>query len=88
MTKNTNRQDITICTMLFKMPNQGNLAALKGQNRKFEEFYLRQRHPAQAPRVGGAAADHGRKRQCARHPRHLSFFGGWCRDIADPRGGR
>ena len=40
MTKNTNRQDITICTMLFKMPNQGNLAALKGQNRKFEEFYL------------------------------------------------
>lgn len=40
MPKTANRQDITICTMLFKMPNQGNLAALKGQTRKFEEFYL------------------------------------------------
>ena len=42
MTKRNNntRKDITVCTMLFKMPDQGHLAALKGGNRKFEEFYL------------------------------------------------
>lgn len=34
------RKDITFCTMLFKMPQQDNLAAIKKANRKFEEFYL------------------------------------------------
>ena len=33
------RKDITFCTMLFRMPTQ-NLAAIKGGNRNFEEFYL------------------------------------------------
>lgn len=34
------RQDITVCTMLFKMPQQGDLAAIKGGDRNFEDFYL------------------------------------------------
>ena len=34
------RKDITFCTMLFKVPVEGDLAAVKGMNRKFEEFYL------------------------------------------------
>lgn len=34
------RKDITFCTMLFKMPQQDNLVAIKKANRKFEEFYL------------------------------------------------
>lgn len=34
------RKDITFCTMLFKMPQQSDLNALKHMNRKFEEFYL------------------------------------------------
>ena len=34
------RKDLTICTMCFKMPEQGNLAQIKGGNRNFEEFYL------------------------------------------------
>lgn len=34
------RKDLTICTMLFKMPQQDELAAVKGGNRNFEEFYL------------------------------------------------
>lgn len=34
------RKDITFCTMLFKMPQQGDLAAIKGGDRNFEEFYL------------------------------------------------
>lgn len=40
VTYKNNRKDITICTMLFKMPNEGDLANIKGKNRKFEEFYL------------------------------------------------
>ncbi|MBR4891900.1 MAG: hypothetical protein IKZ34_01825 [Alphaproteobacteria bacterium] len=38
--RKNSRKDITICTMLFKMPDAGNLAALNGGNRSFEEFYL------------------------------------------------
>lgn len=38
---NDTRQDITICTMLFKMPQQEKLAAIKHGNRNFEEFYLK-----------------------------------------------
>lgn len=34
------RRDITFCTMLFKMPAQGSFNALKGMDRKFENFYL------------------------------------------------
>ena len=34
------RNDITFCTMLFKMPQQSDLNSLKSMNRKFEEFYL------------------------------------------------
>jgi len=34
------RKDITFCTMLFKMPQQNDLASIKKSNRKFEEFYL------------------------------------------------
>ncbi len=34
------RQDITFCTMLFKIPTDGALNALKRMDRKFEEFYL------------------------------------------------
>ena len=34
------RKDITFCTMLFKMPKQKDLADIKRENRKFEEFYL------------------------------------------------
>ncbi len=34
------RKDITFCTILFKMPAEGDLAALKHMDRKFEEFYL------------------------------------------------
>lgn len=34
------RKDITFCTMLFKLPQQGDLGAIKGGNRNFEEFYL------------------------------------------------
>lgn len=34
------RKDLTICTMLFKLPGQQNLSAIKGGNRNFEEFYL------------------------------------------------
>ncbi len=34
------RNDITFCTMLFKMPVAGDLNALKHMTRKFEEFYL------------------------------------------------
>ena len=37
---NNKRKDITICTMLFKMPEQGDLAAIKGGNRNFKDFYL------------------------------------------------
>lgn len=40
ITYNSTRTDVTICTMLFKMPDSGNLAALKGGNRKFDDFYL------------------------------------------------
>ena len=39
-TYKNNRPDVTICTMLFKMPDEGNLASIKGSNRKFDEFYL------------------------------------------------
>ena len=35
------RKDITVCTMLFKMPQQAHLAKIKGGNRNFEEFYLK-----------------------------------------------
>lgn len=35
------RKDITFCTMLFKMPAQENLAAIKGGTRSFEDFYLK-----------------------------------------------
>ena len=35
------RKDITFCTMLFKMPQQNDLAKIKGENRNFEEFYLK-----------------------------------------------
>lgn len=34
------RKDITFCTMLFKMPAQGDLAKIKGGNRNFKDFYL------------------------------------------------
>ena len=34
------RSDITFCTMLFKMPQPGDLNSLKHMQRKFEEFYL------------------------------------------------
>lgn len=34
------RKDITFVTMLFKVPVEGDLARVKGMNRKFEEFYL------------------------------------------------
>lgn len=34
------RKDITFCTMLFKMPVQDDLAAIKKMDRKFEDFYL------------------------------------------------
>lgn len=37
---NNKRKDITFCTMLFKVPVEGDLAAVKGHERKFEEFYL------------------------------------------------
>lgn len=40
ITYDAKRKDLTICTMCFKMPQQGNLAAIKGGNRNFEEFYL------------------------------------------------
>ena len=40
ITYDKKRKDITFCTMLFEMPNQGNLASLKSGNRKFDEFYL------------------------------------------------
>jgi hypothetical protein len=34
------RNDITFCTMLFRMPNEKELGTIKGKDRKFEEFYL------------------------------------------------
>lgn len=34
------RNDITFCTMLFKMPAQRDLDSLKHMTRKFEDFYL------------------------------------------------
>lgn len=34
------RTDITFCTMLFRMPDEKNLNAIKGANRKFNDFYL------------------------------------------------
>ncbi len=34
------RKDITFCTMLFKMPQESQLNALKRGDRTFEEFYL------------------------------------------------
>lgn len=37
---NRNRKDITFCTMLFKIPKQNKLSAIKGENRNFEDFYL------------------------------------------------
>ena len=37
---NNKRKDVTFCTMLFKVPVEGDLAAVKGAERKFEEFYL------------------------------------------------
>lgn len=40
ITYDNKRKDITFCTMLFKMPEQKNLASIKKMNRKFEEFYL------------------------------------------------
>lgn len=40
ITYDNKRQDITFCTMLFKMPEQKNLGALKHMERKFENFYL------------------------------------------------
>ncbi len=48
MTKNVNssitynraRKDITFCTMMFRLPTDGALDALKHMERKFEEFYL------------------------------------------------
>ena len=39
LTYDGKRKDLTICTMLFKMPGK-NLATIKGGDRKFEEFYL------------------------------------------------
>lgn len=40
ITYDDKRKDITFCTMLFKIPKSDNLMALKGNDRKFEEFYL------------------------------------------------
>ena len=40
VTYDNKRKDITFCTMLFKMPQQGDLAKIKGGNRNFEKFYL------------------------------------------------
>lgn len=40
VTYDNKRKDITFCTMLFKMPQQGDLASIKGGDRKFEDFYL------------------------------------------------
>ena len=34
------RDDITFCTMLFRMPTEGDLAKIKQKERKFEDFYL------------------------------------------------
>lgn len=41
ITYDKKRKDITFCTMLFRMSQQGDLAAIKGENRNFEEFYLK-----------------------------------------------
>nr|MBQ0091032.1 hypothetical protein [Candidatus Enterousia merdequi] len=41
ITYDNKRKDITFCTMLFKMPNSGDLSSIKGGNRNFEEFYLK-----------------------------------------------
>ena len=35
------RNDITFCTMLFRIPEQEHLNNIKRRNRKFEEFYLK-----------------------------------------------
>ena len=40
-TYNDKRKDITFCTMLFKMPQQEKLAAIKHGTRNFEDFYLK-----------------------------------------------
>lgn len=40
VTYDNKRNDITFCTMCFKLPQQGNLSSIKGENRKYEEFYL------------------------------------------------
>lgn len=40
ITYDKKRRDITFCTMLFKLPDAGNLDALKRMDRKFEDFYL------------------------------------------------
>ncbi len=40
VTYNCARKDITFCTMLFKMPNQGDLSQIKNDDRRFEYFYL------------------------------------------------
>lgn len=40
ITYDKGRKDITFCTMLFKMPAQQDLNALKHMERKFENFYL------------------------------------------------
>ena len=34
------RKDITFCTMLFKIPSEKDFNSLKGNDRKFENFYL------------------------------------------------
>ena len=34
------RDDITFCTMLFRMPSENTLAKIKFEERKFEDFYL------------------------------------------------
>lgn len=40
ITYDKKRNDITFCTMLFEMPNSSDLAKIKSNNRKFDEFYL------------------------------------------------
>lgn len=40
ITYDKQRNDITFCTMLFKIPTPGALDSIKRMDRKFEEFYL------------------------------------------------
>lgn len=35
------RDDVTFCTMCFRMPNEQDLSAIKHADRKFEDFYLK-----------------------------------------------